>query len=214
MSLTISLSSLKLMSIESVTPSNHLILYGPFNLQPLVFTSIRVFSNESLFTSSGQSISASASASVLPMNIQGWFCLALAGLISLQSKGLSRVFSSTQFKNVNSSVLSLLYGPTLTFVHDWKSDSFGYMKPCWQSGLSAFLPLYFFSPRSKCLLISWLQSLSSFILEPKGIKSVTVSRFSTFIYHEVMGLDAMIFNFWMLSFNPSFSLSHLHQEAF
>ena len=212
MSLTISLSSLKLMSIESVMPSNHLILYGPFHLLPSVFTNIRVFSNESLFTSSGQSIKASASASVLPMNIQGWFCLALAGLISLQSKGLSRVFSSTQFKNINSLALKLLHGPTITSVHDWKNNSFGYMKPCWQSGLCFFVRAFF--PRSKCPLISWLQSLSAVILEPKKIKSVTVSRFSTFIYHEVMGLDAMIFNFWMLSFKPSFSLSHLHQEAF
>ena len=54
-----------------------------------------VFFNESVFTSGGQSIGASASASVLPMNIQGWFLLGLTGLISLQSKGLSRVFSST-----------------------------------------------------------------------------------------------------------------------
>ena len=162
MSLTISLSSLKLMSTESVMPSNHLILYGPFNLQPSVFTSIRVFSNESLFTSSGQSIRASASASVLPMNIQGWFCLAWAGLISLQSKGLSRVFSSTQFKNVNSSVLSLLYGPTLTSIHDWKSDSFGYMKPCWQSGLSAFLPSYFFFPKEQ-VSFNFMTTITVFI---------------------------------------------------
>ena len=64
-----------------------------------------------------------------------------------------------------------------------------------------------FLPRSKCLLISWLQSLSAVILEPKKIKSVTVTTFSPFIYHEVMGPDTMILVFWMLSFKPTFSLS-------
>ena len=73
------------------------------------------------FTSGGQSIGASAS--VLPMNIQDWFPLGLTGLISLQSKGLSRVFSNTQFKSINSLVLILVYGPTLTSVHDyWKKS--------------------------------------------------------------------------------------------
>ena len=61
-----------------------------------------------------------------------------------------------------------------------------------------------FLPRSNCLLISWLQSLSAVILEPKKIKSVTVSIVSPFIFHEVMGLDAMILVFWMLSFKPAF----------
>ena len=63
-----------------------------------------------------------------------------------------------------------------------------------------------FLPRSKCLLISWLQSPSAVILEPKKIKSDTVSSVSP-ISHEVMGPDAMIFVFWMLSFKPTFSLS-------
>ena len=64
-----------------------------------------------------------------------------------------------------------------------------------------------FLPRSKHLLISWLQSPSAVILEPKNVKSVTVSIVSQFIYHEVMGPDAMILVFWMLNFKPSFSLS-------
>ena len=64
-----------------------------------------------------------------------------------------------------------------------------------------------FLPRSKCLLISWLQSLSAVILEPKKVKSVTVCTFLPSICHEVMGPDAMIFVFWMLSFKPAFSLS-------
>ena len=93
--ITNSWSLLKLMSIESVMPSNHLILCHPLLLLPSIFPSIRVFSNKSVFASGGQSIGASASASVLPMNIQDWFPLGLTGLISLQSKGLSRVFSNT-----------------------------------------------------------------------------------------------------------------------
>ena len=64
-----------------------------------------------------------------------------------------------------------------------------------------------FLPRSKCLLISWLQSPSAVILEPKKIKSITVSIISPSICHEVMELDAMILVFWMLSFKPVFSLS-------
>ena len=78
-----------------------------------------------LFTSSGQTTGASASAAVLPKNIQGWFPVGLIGLISLHSKGLSRVFPVPQFESINSLMLSLLYGPTLTSVHDyWKNHSF------------------------------------------------------------------------------------------
>ena len=90
---TISWSLLKLMSTEPVMPSNHLILC-PL-LPPSIFPSIRVFSMSQLFASGGQSIEASASASVPPMNTQDWFPLGLTGLISLLPKGLSRVFSNT-----------------------------------------------------------------------------------------------------------------------
>ena len=75
--------------------SNHLILYYPLLDLPSIFPSIRVFPMSWLFTSGGQSIGVSASASVLPMTLQGWFPLGLTGLISWLSKGLSRVFSST-----------------------------------------------------------------------------------------------------------------------
>ena len=66
-----------------------------------------------------------------------------------------------------------------------------------------------FFPRSKCLLISWLWSPSAVILEPRKIKPATVSTVSPSIYHEVMGQDAMIIVFWMLSFKPTFSLSSI-----
>ena len=81
-------SLLKLMSIESVRLSNHLILCGPLLLLPSVFPSIKDFLISQFFASGGQSIGASASASVLPVNMQGWFPLGLTGLISLQSKEL------------------------------------------------------------------------------------------------------------------------------
>ena len=95
LSFVISQSLLKLMSVELVMPSNHIILCHPLLLLPSVFASIRVFSNESLFASGDRSVGASASVLVPPMNIQDLFPLGLTGLISLQSKGLSRVFFST-----------------------------------------------------------------------------------------------------------------------
>ena len=95
LSITNCQSLLKLMSIESVMPSNHLILCHPLLLPPSIFPSIRVYSNESVFTSGGQSIGLSASESVLPMSIHDWYPLGWSGWISLQSKGLSRVFSTT-----------------------------------------------------------------------------------------------------------------------
>ena len=86
------LGLLKLMSIELGMPSNHLVLCRPL-LLPSIFPSIRSFPMSWFFAAGGQSTGASAS--VLPMNIQGWFPLGLTGLISLLYKGLSRVFSST-----------------------------------------------------------------------------------------------------------------------
>ena len=123
LSITNTWSLLKLMSIEPVMPSNHLILCCPLLLLPLIFPSIRAFPISQFFTSGGQSIEASASASVLPMNIQDWFPLELTGLISLQSKGLSEVFSrvywTPQFKSINCLALSFIYGTTLTSIHDY-----------------------------------------------------------------------------------------------
>ena len=87
-------SVLKLISIELMMPSNHLILCHPLLLLPSIFPSNRIFSSGWPFTSGIQSVRALALASVLPVNIQSWFPLGLTGLISLQSKGPSRVFSS------------------------------------------------------------------------------------------------------------------------
>ena len=95
LSITNSRSLLKLMSIESVMPSNHFILSHLFFLLLQSFPASRSFPISQFFTSGGQSIGASASASVFPMNIQDWFSLGLTGLISFQPKELSRVLSNT-----------------------------------------------------------------------------------------------------------------------
>ena len=95
LSLTLSLRLLKLMSIGSLMPSNHRILYLPLFSCPQSFPASGSFPLNQLFASGGQSIGASAAASILPANIQGWFPLGLTGLISLLSKEISRVFSST-----------------------------------------------------------------------------------------------------------------------
>ena len=95
LSITSSQSSPKPMSIELVMPSNHLILCRPLLLLPSIFASIRLFSNESVLHIRWPSSGVSASTSVPPMNTQDWSPLGWTGWISLQSKGLSRVFSNT-----------------------------------------------------------------------------------------------------------------------
>ena len=118
--ITNSWNSRKLKSIELVMPSNYLILCHPLLLPSSIFLIIGSFPVSQFFTSGGQSIGVSASASVLPMNIQNWFPLSWTGWISLQSMGLSQESSPTwQFRSINSSVLSFLYSPTLTSIHDY-----------------------------------------------------------------------------------------------
>ena len=108
LSITNSWSLPKLMSIELVMPSNHLIFCHPLLLLPSIFHIIRVFSNESALHIRWTNIGVSASTSVLPMNAQDWSPLGWTGRISLQSKGLSRVFSNTTVQSINSSALSFI----------------------------------------------------------------------------------------------------------
>ena len=152
------------------------------------------------FASGGQSIEASASASVLPMNIQfiffriDWFDLlavqeTLKSLLQHHSLKAS-IFQCSAFFMVQLSHLYMTTGKTITltrwtFVSEVMSLLFNMLSRL----VIAFLP------RSKHLLISWLQSPSVVILEPKKIKSVTVSIVFPSICHEMMGLDAMIFIF-------------------
>ena len=127
---------------ELMMLSNHLILCYPLLLLPSISPGISVFSSfpvSRLFWSGGQSIGASASVSVLLMSSQGWFPLGLTGLISLLSKGLSRVFPAPQFESINSLMFCLPYSPTHTFIHDyWKDHSLDYRDLCQQSDVFAF----------------------------------------------------------------------------
>ena len=159
-----------------------------------------------LFASGGQSIGASASAlaSVLPMNSQAWFPAGLTSLISLQPKGLSRVFCSTTFQKhqffstqpslwsyshihhiISRKMIALIYG---TLLAKWTQCSLiNLLAIAFLIVLFfiAFLLGFFFPsryimaflPRNKCLLISWLQSMATVVLEPKKRKSVTFSTF-------------------------------------
>ena len=139
LSITNSRSPHKPMSIESVMPSNHLILCRPLLLLPSIFPSIRVFSNESALHQV---------AKVLELQLQHQSLHEHLGLISfrmdsldlLAVKGTSQESSPTpQFKSINSSGLSFLHSPTLTSIYNhWKNHSLDQMDLCWQSNVSAF----------------------------------------------------------------------------
>ena len=107
---------------DAIQPSHPVI---PFSSCPQSFPASGSFPMSQLFTSDGQRSGASASAVVPPMNIQDWFPLGLTGLISLQSRGASRVFSNTTVQKHQFFLsLSFLYSPTLTSIHDnWKNHS-------------------------------------------------------------------------------------------
>ena len=162
------------MSIESMMPSNHFILCHPLLLLPSILYPVSgSFPLSLLFMSGGQSIGALASASALPVNSQVWFPLGLTGLISLLSKGLSRVFSSTTipasilqcsaFFMVQLSPPCRTNGKTIaltrrTFVDKAMSLLFNMLSRL----VTTFLP------RNKRFLISWLESPSAVILEPRN----------------------------------------------
>ena len=159
-----------------------------------------------LFASDDQNTGASASASVLPMNIQSWSPFRLTRLISLLSKGLSGVFSSTTVLRCSAFMVQLLQpylttGKTIALTIQTFVDRV-------MSLLCNALPRFViaFLPRSNHLLISWLQSPSAVILEPKKGKSVTTSTFSPSIcmkWRERMPWSV----FLILSFKPALSLS-------
>ena len=121
--ITNSWSLLKLMSIESMMPSNHLILCRPFSSCPQSLPASGSFLMSQLFTWGGQSTGVSASASVLPMNTQDWSPWGWTGWISLQSKWLSRVFSNTRVQKHQFFLLTFLYSPTLTSIYDYGKNS-------------------------------------------------------------------------------------------
>ena len=149
----------------------------PFSSCLQSFPSSRSFPMGQIFITGGQIIGASAP--VLPMNIQGWFPLGLTGLISLQSKGLSRIFSSTSLK---ASVLwcSAFFMVQLWYLNMITGKIIALMIQIFVSKVVSLLfnmvSIFFiaFFPRSKCLLISWLQSPSTVILESKETAKCTL----------------------------------------
>ena len=191
-------------------PCNHLILCHPLLLLPSVFPNIRVFYNESAlhirwpkYWSFRFSISPSHEYSGLISFRSDWFDLLavqeiLKSLLQHHSSKAS-IFQCSTFFIVQLSHPYMTTGKTITLT-TW--IVVGKVMSLLFNMLFRFVIA--FLPRSKCLLISWLQSPSAVILESKKIKSATVSTVSPSIWHEVMGLGAMIFPFWMLSFKPAF----------
>ena len=213
LSITNSQNFLKFMSIESVMPSNHLIHCPPRPLPPSIFSSIRIFSNESAlhirwpkYWSFSFNTSPSNEYSGLISFRMGWLDLlavqgTLKSLLQHHSSKASILRCSTFFI-VQLSHPYMTTGKTIALT---RQTFFGKVMSLLLNMLSRLVIT--FLPRSKRLLISWLQSLSAVILEPQKIKSATVSTVSPSICHEVMGPDTMILVFWMLSFKPTFSLS-------
>ena len=152
------------------------------------------------FPTGGQSIGASASALVLPMNIQDCFPLGLTGLSSLQSKGLSRVFPDTAVQNHKFFSTQLSLWKTLTSIHDyWKNHSFDYTDLCWHSDVSAFQYAvqvgHSFSSKEQVSFSLMAAVTICSDLGAQEIKSATVPIVSPSICHEVMALDAKLFIF-------------------
>ena len=139
LSFTISQSLLKLIFTESVMPSNHLILCHPLLLLPSIFLSTRDFSNELTLCIRWPKYW-SFSFNISPSNeYSGLISFRIDWLDLLAVQGSLESSPTPQFKNINSSALSLLYGPTLTSIHDsWKNGSFNCTNLCWQSNVAAF----------------------------------------------------------------------------
>ena len=198
LSITNSQSFPKLMSMESVMPSNHLILCHPLLLLPSIFPSIKVFSNESALRIRWPKYW-SFSFNISPSNEH-------TGLISFRMDWLDLLAVQGTLKSLfqhHSSKASIFWHSaffTVQLAHPYMTTGEIIALTRW-TFVSKIMSLLFnmlsrlvitFLPRSKFLLISWLQSPSAVILEPKKIKSATVSTVSPSICHEVMGPDAVV----------------------
>ena len=162
------------------------------------------------FPSGGQSIGISASSSVLPMNIQGLISFRMDWLDLLAVQGTLNSLPKHHSSKALILQCSAFFMLHLEQPYTTTGKNIALTRRTFVDKVMSLLfnmlcmLVITFLPRSKRLLISWLQSPSAVILEPKKIKSDTVSTGSPSICHEVMGLDAMIFIFWMLSFKPTF----------
>ena len=194
LSFTISQSLLKLMSTESVMLSNHLILCHPLLLLPSIFPSIEVFSNESVLCTRWPKYWSFSFSISLPHEYLGLISSGLTGLISDSQESSPE----PQFKHQFFSTQPSLWCNSPIY-NDWKNHSFDYITLCPQSDVFVFNTssrfIIAFLPRRKCILITWLQSLFTVILEPKKRKSVTASTFSPSVCQEVLRPDAMILVF-------------------
>ena len=176
------------MSIESVMPSNRLILCHPLFFLPHSFPASGSFPMSQFFASGDQTIEVSASVSVFPMNIQDWFPLGCTGLISLHSKGLSRLL---QYHSSKVSILwhSAFYIVQLSHAYMTTGKTIALTRCVFVDKVMSLLFNMFsrlviaFLLRSKHLLISWLQSPSAVILEPLKIKSLTLKKTKTHCFH-------------------------------
>ena len=165
------------MPIKSVMASNHLILCRPRLFPPSIFPASGSFPMSQLFESGGQTIGVSASTSILPMNIQDRFPLGWTGWISLQSKGLSRVFSNTKVSVLQHSAFFIVQ-----LSHPYMTTGKTIALTRWifvGKVISLLFNMLYrlvvaFLPRSKHLLISWLQSPSAVSLEPPKIDRKSV----------------------------------------
>ena len=213
LSITDSQSSLRLMSNESVMPSSHLILCHPLLLLTPIPPSIRVFSKESTLRMRWPKY-CSFSFSIIPSKEH-------PGLISFRTDWLDLLAVQGTLKSLlqhHSSKASILRHSafiTVQLSHPYLTTGKTIALTRWTfvgNVMSLLLNMLSrlvitFLPRNKHLLILWLHSPSAVILEPQKIKSDTVSTVSPSISHEVMGPDAMILAFWMLSFMSTFSFS-------
>ena len=206
LSITNSGSLLKLMSTKSVMLSNYLILCGPLLLPPSIFPSIRVFTDESVLHIRWPKYW-SFSFSISPS-------IEYSGMISFRMDWLDLLAVQGTLKSLlqhHSSKASIFWHSAFFMVqlsHPYMTSRKTRALTRW-TFVGKVMSLLFnmlsrlvidFPPRIKGLLISWLQSPSAVLLEPKKIKSVTVSIVSPSICHEVMGLDAMIFSFLNVEF--------------
>ena len=200
-------------------PPSHLILCRPLLRLPPIPPSIRVFSSESTLRMMWPKY-CSFSFSIIPSKeISGLISFRMDWLDLLAVQGTLK--SLLQYHSSKASILRCSAFFTVQFSHPYMTTG-KTIALTRRNFVGKVMSLLFymlsrlvitFLPRSKRLLISWLQSPSAVILEPREIKSATISAS---ICHELMGPDAMILVFWMLSFKPTFFtlLFHFHQEAF
>ena len=194
-------------------PSSHLILCHPVFLLPPIPPSIRVFSNESTLRMKWPKYWSFSFSIISAEEHPGLISFRMDWLHLLENQGTLK--SLLQHHSSKASILQRSAFFTVQFSHSYMTTGKTIAFTRW-TFVGKVMSLLFnllsrlvitFLPRSKRLLISWLHSPSAVILEPQKIKSDTVSTVSPSISHEVMGPDAMIFIFWMLSFKPTFSLS-------